>query len=50
MQKNLTDLLQKNWKGIFNGALSITGTVGSVFAGSVIADLLACSSSCATAV
>lgn len=37
IQQNLTDLLQKNWKGIFNGALSITGTVGSVFAGLVIA-------------
>ena len=37
IQQNLTDLLQKNWKGIFNGALSITGTVGSVFAGPVIA-------------
>jgi len=37
LQQNLTDLLQKNWKGIFNGALSITGTVGSVFAGAVIA-------------
>ena len=37
LQQNLTDMLQKNWKGIFNGALSITGTVGSVFAGIVIA-------------
>lgn len=31
------ELLQKNWIGVANGALSVTATIGSVLAGTVIA-------------
>lgn len=37
LQENLTSLLQDNWRGLASGALSVTGTIGSVLAGFVIA-------------
>lgn len=37
LEQRAQDLLQKNWLNLANGALSVTGTVGSVFAGIVIA-------------
>jgi predicted PurR-regulated permease PerM len=37
LQQNLTDLLQKNWLGVANGAISVGATIGSVLAGAVIA-------------
>lgn len=37
LQHNLTELLQKNWLNVANGALSVTGTVGSLLASAVIA-------------
>jgi putative heme transporter len=36
LQKNLTELLQRNWTDVASGALSVTGTVGSAFASAVI--------------
>lgn len=37
LQQRAQDFLQKNWRGLANGALSVTGTIGSVLAGTVIA-------------
>jgi predicted PurR-regulated permease PerM len=37
LQENLTELLQRNWLDVASGALSVTGTVGSVLASAVIA-------------
>jgi len=36
LQENLTGLLQDNWAGVGQGALSVTATVGSVLAGLAI--------------
>ncbi|MGC4174537.1 AI-2E family transporter [Demequina sp.] len=36
-QQKAQDFLTKNWLGVANGALSVTGTIGAVFAGAVIA-------------
>jgi len=36
-QQKAQDFLTKNWLGVANGALSVTSTIGSVFAGAVIA-------------
>jgi len=37
LQEQATDLLQKNWTGLANGALSVTATIGTLVAGTVIA-------------
>ena len=37
LQDRAQDFLQNNWRGLANGALSVTGTIGSVLAGTVIA-------------